>query len=143
MRKNEITLSFSIYQFEDITHDDITHLLGIKPDRIYIKGQKRNPKNPKSSVINENVWIINSGLDKYSDFDRHMSGLLSILESKKDALKPICKKYHCEISCGIFVYFDNEESTPWVHMDARYNNLIRELDIQFDLDLYVLPNQRK
>jgi hypothetical protein len=28
-----------------------------------------------------------------------------------------------------------------VHLDARYNRLIKELNIEFDVDLYCLPNK--
>ena len=143
MKKNQIILRFSIHNFDDISHDEITHLLDIKPSHLRIKGQKKNPKNSESSLIESNSWSMDSGLDKYADFDEQMSSLLDILESKKDILKPICEKYRCEISCGMYVYFGNDESTPWVHMDARYNKLTRELNIEFDLDLYVLPNQKK
>ncbi|PWG82123.1 DUF4279 domain-containing protein [Pararcticibacter amylolyticus] len=51
--------------------------------------------------------------------------------------KPLCEKYECEFSCALFVYFGNGESTPWVHLNSRYNKLIKELDIEFDIDLYV------
>lgn len=70
-----------------------------------------------------------------------MNALLDLLEPKTDILKPICDKYYCEISCGMFIYFGNEESTPWVHLDARYNDLINKLNIELDLDMYVLPNE--
>jgi len=80
-----------------------------------------------------------SGLDKYSSFDDQMNSLLDIIESKIDLFKPLCERYYCEFSCGIFVYFDNGESTPWVHLDKRYNEISKALNIEFDVDLYVLP----
>jgi hypothetical protein len=139
MKKNEIDLSLVISDFNDITHDEITQLLGIEPTFIRIKGEKKNPKRSDSPLIQSNKWAVNSRQDKYANFDEHMTSLLDIIEPKIDALKPICEKYGCEISCGMFVYFGNSESTPWVHMDSRYNNIVRVLNIEFDLDLYVWP----
>jgi hypothetical protein len=143
MKKNEIDLSLIISDFNDITHDEITQLLAIEPTFIRIKGEKKNPKNPDSPLIQFNKWAVNSRQDKYANFDEHMTSLLDIIEPKINLLKPICDKYGCEISCGMFVYSGNDESTPWVHMDARYNNIIRVLNIEFDLDLYVFPLAEK
>jgi len=138
---NEIILRYCISDFEDITHDEITRILGIRPFKEYIKGQKRNPNNPNSPLIKQNRWIMESPNNKYTPFDLQMESLLNIIENKIDVFKPLCKKYNCEISCAIFIYFDNGESMPSVHLDSRYNNLIKELDIEFDVDLYVLPNE--
>lgn len=139
MKKNEIILRFSIYGFNDISHDEITESVGISPSFVRVKGQKKNPRNPNSPLIDVNKWTIDSGLDKYSNFDDQLNSLLGIIEAKKEIFELICSKYTCEISCGIFIYFDNGESTPWVHLDSRYNNIIKEMNIEFDVDLYVFP----
>ena len=86
---------------------------------------------------------MSSGLDKYASFEDQIASLLDIIENKKSEFKILCDKYYCEISCALFVFFDNDESTPWVHLDARYNKLIRELNIEFDIDLYVFPDELK
>lgn len=144
MKKNEIALSFVISDFNDVTHNDITSLLGIQPNFVRIKGQKKNPKNPNSSLIEINKWGIDSGLDKHSDFDDQLNSLLDIIEAKKAVFQSLCNKYTCEVSCGMFIYFDNGESTPWIHLDSRYNNTIKEMNIEFDLDLYIFPyNENK
>lgn len=141
MKKNEIILDFRICDFNDITHDEITRKIGINPIRIHVKGEKRNPKNPNSPVIKKNDWLMSSGVDIYSSFEDHMNALLTIIESKIDVFKPFCEKYYCEFACAMFVYFDNKESTPWLHLNARYNKLLKDLNIEFDLDLYVFPDQ--
>ncbi|WP_133785230.1 DUF4279 domain-containing protein [Pedobacter nutrimenti] len=59
--KNEIIVRFGIYDFNDITHSEITEILGgIHPDKIYVKGEKRNPKNIDSPLIKKNSWILGS-----------------------------------------------------------------------------------
>ena len=137
MKKNEVILGFSIIDFNDITHNEISQTLGVEASFVRVKGQKKNPRNPNSPLIEVNKWMIDSGLDKYSDFDSQMDALLDIIESKYDLFKQFCEKYCCEFSCGIFVYFDNGESTPWVHLDSRYNKINKELNIEFDVDFYV------
>ena len=140
--KNEVILRFCIWDFNDITHDEISQTLKINPFKIYIKGQKRNPRHSESmALVKKNGWIMDSTLDKHSSFEDQMNAILDIIEPKIELFRPICEKYFCEFSCAIIVRYDNNESTPSVHLDARYNRLIKELNIEFDIDLYCLPNR--
>lgn len=82
-----------------------------------------------------------SGLKRYASFEEQLDNLLGILESKTEVLKPISEKYYCEFSCAIFIRYGNDESAPWIHLNKRYNRLIKELNIEFDIDLYCLPNE--
>lgn len=136
--KNKIYLDFSIRDFNDITHDEITTLIGIQPVKIHMKGHKRNPNNKNSPLITSNNWFMSSGISEYSSFDDHINSLLNILESKIDVLQPICERYYCEFLCAFYTYKGNNESTPWIYLDKRYNQLIARLNIAFVLDLYVL-----
>ena len=42
-------------------------------------------------------------------------------------------------SGGVPARNSNDESTPSVHLDARYTRLVGELNIEFDIDLYFFP----
>ena len=137
--KNEVFLDFCIWDFDDISHEEISQKLGIAPTKIYIKGKKIDPKF--SRVSKKNGWRMSTGLDKYASFEDQMKAMLDIIESKIELFRPFCEKYYCEFSCAIYIRYDNEESTPWVHLDARYNRFIKELNIEFDVDLYCLPNK--
>ena len=57
---------------------------------------------------------------------------------KIEIFKYLCDKYLCEFSCGIYIYIDSEESTPWVHLSDRYNNVIKVLKVEFDVDIILL-----
>lgn len=130
-----------MFDFNDVSHDEITQLLDIQPSKVHIKGQRRNPKNPDSPLIKRNGWLMDAPTERYSSFEEQMESFLEIIESKIDAFRLLCEKYYCEFSCALFIYFDNEESTPWVHLNSRYNKVIKELNIEFDIDLYVFPNE--
>jgi hypothetical protein len=71
-----------------------------------------------------------------------MNALLDIIEPKLDLFKLFGPKYYCEFSCALFISYDNEESTPWVHLNSRYNRLIKELNAEFDVDIYRLPDDK-
>jgi hypothetical protein len=133
MKKHQIDLRFCVWEFDDISHDEITALMGLSPTYIHVKGQ---PKNPlfSGSLAKDNGWIIVSPAGKDASLDEQMSSLLDLLESKTEVLKPLCEKYYCELSCYIRLK-NNEEGNPYLHLDARYNKLIRQLDIEFDLDI--------
>ncbi len=69
--------------------------------------------------------------------------MLDFLEPKIDVLAPLSKKYECEFSLAIFI-MNRNESTPWIHLDKRYNEFIKKfikkVDVEFDIDLYCPPD---
>ncbi len=134
---NEIYLDFCIWNFDDITHQEITQILGITPSKIYVKGKPTNPKLPQN-ISKVNGWRMGSGLNKQFSFEEQMEEMLRIIEEKIELFKPICEKYHTEFSCAIYSYQNSEESFPSVHLNSRYNSLIKKLNIEFDLDVYIL-----
>ena len=137
--KNEVVLDFVIAGYEDISHEEITNKLNVNPVKVYVKGQRKNPKF--DALAKRNRWIMSSGLDKYASFENQMKAILDIIENNIELFRPFCEKYYCEFSCAIYIRYDNDESTPWVHLDARYNRVVKELNIEFDIDLYCLPNK--
>src|ERR1700760_2382924 len=102
--KNEIFLHFVIWDFDDISHDEITRILNIEPIRIYVKGDRVNPKFER--LAKTNGWRMGCGLDKYTPFEDQLTAILDIIEPKIDLFRPFCKKYKCEFSCAIYIYFD-------------------------------------
>jgi hypothetical protein len=133
--RNEIHLSLSIQNFEDITHNELTELIGIEPERIHIKGEIVRPGYLRP--LNE--WFLGSGHDRYTPFAIQMNSLLDIIEARMDAFKMLSDKYTCWFNCALYIYPDNGESIPSVHLDTRYNQVMGNLNIEFDLDLYCLP----
>lgn len=65
-----------------------------------------------------------------------MNKLLDMIEERIDAFQLLSSKYYLEFACAIYTYKDNGESTPWVHLDKRYNTIAGILNIEFDIDLY-------
>jgi hypothetical protein len=137
MDKNRVDLRLIIVDFEDITHEEITTLTGIKPNYVRIKGQPRNPKRIDSPLWPNNLWSMDSGLGQYASFDDQMNTLLDMIEQRIDIFKMLNGKYEFEFACALIIYRDNGESTPSVHLDERYNKFIKMLNIEFDIDLYV------
>lgn len=138
--KHQIELNLVIADFNDITHEEISQTLGLEPLKIYVKGQKKTPNS--TALVKRNRWIMKSPLDVYSTFEEQMNAALDIIEPKIKLFKPLCEKYCCEFRCALFLYYENGESIPSIYLNSRYNELIKELDIGFDLDIYCFPNDR-
>lgn len=133
MIKNEVNLSICIWEFEDVKHDQISKSLQLEPYKIYTKGKRINPKLPK--IAKYNGWIYRAASANKGSFEEQMNDILDVLEPKIEILKSYSKKYLCEFSCAIFLH-NNEESTPWIHLDKRYHEFAKKVDIEFDFDIY-------
>jgi hypothetical protein len=71
-----------------------------------------------------------------------LEDIITVLQSKRNILEIFSKKYLCEFSCAVFIYYENEESRPSIHLGKRYNNFIAGLEIEFDLDLYIFSAEK-
>lgn len=139
--RNEIYLDFVVADFEDITHDEISQRLGMNPRKVYVKGAKKHPDSHAETLIKRSRWLIGSSLGKHLTFEEHLNAMLDLLEPKIDLLKPLCEKYNCFFSCAVFIDTDDSVSTPSLYLNWRYNKLTRELKLDFDFDLYCLPQK--
>jgi len=111
--RHEVDLRFCIWGFEDLIHSEITSKLGIEPLKIYIKGERKNPKY--SAVSKNNGWIMKPLREKLASFEDQMEAMLDVIEANKDAFKFFTEKYYCEFACAVFIRDDNGESAPSVH----------------------------
>jgi hypothetical protein len=136
--KNSVDLSLCIWNFEDVTHEIITNMVGVKPYKVYTKGEKISKVSV--ALSKQNGWILKPLLDEEASFEEQMNALLEIIESKLDVFESLTKKYYCEFSCGIYIYTDSEESTPGVHLNKQHNELLGRLGIEFDLDIILLSD---
>ena len=137
--RHELNVRFCIWDFEDISHEKITELIGYLPSKIYIKEQKKNMNF--SATSKTNGWILDAPhCDRFSTFEEQIDSLLDVIEAKMETFKKICSMYPCELSCAIYIRFDNGESIPSVHLDGRYHKIASDLGIELDVDLYCLPN---
>ncbi|MBB4808274.1 hypothetical protein HNP38_003616 [Chryseobacterium defluvii] len=136
MIKNDLNLRFSIWDYEDITDADISQSLNLVPYKMYSKGKRINQKIPRPSK--KNGWVYGAPYGNKDDFEEQMNKILDVLEPKISILKEYSKKYYCEFSCALFLN-NREENVPWIHFDKRYNAFIKDVDAEFDVDIYYPP----
>lgn len=137
--KNEIVLRFCIWDFEDQTPDQITNLLQISPSKVFIKGERKNPKF--APIAEANSWFLNASAGKYAPFEDQMRWLVGIMEAKTEIFRSLSEKYYCEFSCAFYIYIGNGESTPSVHLEPYAIEFLNRLKVEFDIDILLLENK--
>lgn len=137
--KNKIVLRLAIWGFEDISHEELSNITGLSPVKIYKKGELKNPNF--TALAKENGWLFQSSDDPYLPFEDQMNDMMEVISTKKDVFKNLSKKCDLEISCAVYIYFDNEESTPSIQLSSEHTKLLGDLKITFDIDLYCLSNE--
>jgi hypothetical protein len=133
VKVNEICLTFGVWGFTDVTHQDISGMLNLEPVKVHVLGERINPRI--LPVAKENGWMYTHSGNVSDSFEMKMDNLLAVLKSKKDILSELSSKYYCEISCAVFIK-NEDESTPWIHLNNSHINFLNECNVEFDLDLY-------
>ncbi len=133
--KNEIWLDFCVWDFEDVSHEEISRILDLEPTKICVKGTKKRPFL-KSPVWGSNGWRFQASKDVFVSFEEQMEQMLDIIESRKKAFEVVCNKYYCELSLALYIYVGS--STPSVHFDKRYLKVMEGLNVEFDIDIILL-----
>ena len=136
--KNEIQADLVIADFP-CNPDEITRELGVQPRRTWLEGE---PVTPGLSMKRKsNGWVLSSGLDKQASFEEHVKALLEKINPNIERFALVCTRYHAELSCAVYIYYNNEESTPWLGFDKEQTKALGDIGIAVDFDLYVLPGE--
>lgn len=94
---------------ENLDTDEISSLLGIKPDYSHKKGDANNRKSKSGKVIvgsphKTGIWSINSKLPETSSLEEHLKFLLEKLEPVGHVIKKLSDEgYRVDFYCGYFV----------------------------------------
>lgn len=137
--KHEITLDLRIMKF-DCDPDEITSALGIPASKVWRKGELMNDYSPRT--YKQNGWRIDSGIDRKSEFKDHLQALLDIIEPRLEAFTETCSRYYTELSCAVYMYDSEEESSiPWIHFDQRATRVLGLIGAEIDFDMYILPGK--
>lgn len=133
---HEISVCFCVWEFNGKTHDDISEALGLEPTKILIKGVPIEPK--RNFIARFDGWYYEADTNRKLPFEQQINVLLDIIEGNMDRFKSICSQHKCEISLGLYLYSNIDESTPWIHLTKRYHQVMSQLDIALDMDIILL-----
>jgi len=138
--KNEIEADVRILDFP--YHPDvITEQVGIQPTKTWLQGDLiRRPNGPR---YKQNGWKLSSDVDKHVEFGEHIRSLIEQIKPHLERFTKISNQYYTELSCAVYMYFDSDESTPWLHFTKEELHFFDQIGAVVDFDLYVLPGKKE
>lgn len=133
-QKDEHKVFFCIYS-DDITPDDITRRIGIKPYKTHVKGDK--PKNKNISFrFKDNLWEIKSNLPYSYSLEEHIKDLLNQLRPHKSQIT----KNRTDLKKSFVATIFCKDNRPGYIIDEDIIKEISEYNASIDLDIYCPEN---
>jgi len=115
---------------EELHPDQVEALLVLKPTRVHLRGQPRNPR--REDRWPESLWYLESPLRDELDMVKHLQWLLDSLEPKREILGLLSKKFRVDVFCGFFFFFGQGGFV----LDAAILERLAGLRVPLVLDLY-------
>lgn len=136
-RHNMIEVRFELSHFNDLSHQDISRLLGLHPSRVYVKGQPYNSR--MALLVPENRWLYNlyDAAKAPPIIEDQLDELLRLVQANSEAFTSLSQEYTCGVFCLVTIYKDLNESTPAVYLEERHVRLLHSLSALFDVDISV------
>lgn len=141
MSKHEIYVSFGLFDFTEMTPDELTEFLDIKP--VFIRTIGHPIKQGSTILADANAWKTESPLTAVSvhlPLKDKLDALISVLKPKKEQLKLLCDKHYSEFSFTLYIYTDSDESTPPVYLEKEQINFINYLGSECDFDIILVSD---
>ena len=124
---------FAIFS-PNLQPEEVTALLGIKPDKSYRAGE---PVSAKVSMLRkEGCWEIKTAPTKDADasLNDHLCLLLDRITPAKEAVRSLASDHSIQFGC--VVYFD--EQVPALYLERDVLKAMSDLNATFDIDAYLL-----
>lgn len=143
--ETQLKLIFSI-SGEGFSSGDIFNLLKVKPSCFWEKGD--NIPIPKGLVVKEEhtrirketVWEFSTGFIETLDVEDVYHAFFSKIDyDKLEAIKLFVSRRNLDVSLDLVVEIVDEMS-PSIYVSNDMINFCRELQIEMDIDIYVLSN---
>ncbi len=138
----QVELSYNIWEYEDITAEELTELIGLTPSTVFRIGLPIRPNVPRLS--RHNAWMYKSPVlagNPDALFEEQLAALFEVLENKKHILQPLGRKYACEISCGIYIDCVNDVSTPATYLEKWHIELMAFIGAALNFDMILLGDK--
>jgi hypothetical protein len=111
--------------------DEISRELGLNPTTCGRKGEIRNASRVTKPRRNS-IWILKCALDDHFPLQDHLRRLLDQLESKRETIGEISKRYKTELWCG----YSSESGQGGCTFDAALIARVASMGVPLILDLY-------
>lgn len=136
LKTNHVEAYLEINDFQAISHDDISTLLGLQPTTVYVQGQRFNPNFGAVSRRNRWLYQVYKKEGPWRNLEEQLDEILALVNPRRAAFQQLAAQCKFEIKCAVFIYYDLNESTPPVFLEPRHVELLSFLQGGFDADIY-------
>lgn len=111
----------------------VTQLIGVEPTRVSRKGERRSGGSPLGRQ--HELWALDSSLDGSASFEEHLGRILDQLELNPAGARECVRRFDAVLQCAS----QFETCNPGFALSANLVARVAALELGFDFDLYVLP----
>ena len=130
----ETRLYFSVSGWGD-DPELVTQLIGVEPTRVAREGERRSGGSPLGR--RHELWALDSSLDGSASFEEHLGGILDQLELNPAGTRECVRRFDAVLQCASHF----ETYNPGFALSANLVARVAALELGFDFDLYVLPEE--
>lgn len=111
----------------------ISHNLGVDPTYTHKKGDRANYKEKH----NQDIWILNSPLDKKKNLEAHLRWLVKHVSAHYDYLRSLKPRAQIDVFCS----YTSEGNQAGFSLTPKALSLFVELGINLELSLISLKSK--
>ena len=117
---------------DDLTPDEVTTLLGVRPSRSFARGDEVRHRRTPPRIAGFGMWSLDAPETEPADIDSQVSALLHPLTDDLDVWRELAVRFDVDVFCGWFMKYGNEG----IAMSPRTLLALAERQIVLDLDIY-------
>lgn len=113
---------------------EVSRILQTEASVTYLVGELKSPRNPKSQLYDENLWIYRSDLNESATFQDHVGVLVDLLERVDPAIYDQLRSKLTDID--LFCMFRSTNGQGSAELDANILQRLGRLKVGIVIDLY-------
>jgi hypothetical protein len=118
---------------DDVDPDEISAALGLQPESKGRKGEHISG-NPRYALYETNMWVQGYLEEPYEPFCDYLSGFLTVLENRGDALREISSRTN--VRAQLYLGYGASSGQGGFMIPAPSMARIAALGLELELDLY-------
>lgn len=112
--------------------EEISNILNARPTDSFVKGQPYSRRNPNSKKREENLWLLESGLNTHEPLELHIKQLLSFIRKKAQLVKELQSECEIDIVCS----FSSEIGQGGFTLDHELLKELTKNSLELVVNLY-------
>lgn len=132
MKKNEIMVEFSIYNYSEIDHNGISKIIGVEPTKSWNIGDEIR----KGLYRKENAWIYTNGYTNGVNVEDEINVLLKILEPNINRLSNYIGINNLNSKFDVVLKFE-KRNVPSFFISRAFIEMCNKLGAEIETDIFI------